>query len=665
MIRCRHGGPGPNKPVVSLFFLLSLIFHALPALAQKAIDFTLKDLEGNPVTLSDFRGTSIVLVDFWATWCVPCVKELTHFQRFHDLYKDKGLVILAITVDGPESVAMIRPFVERYRYTFPVLLDTESKVIALYNPRVVMPYTFLVDKKGVIRYTHQGYSLGDEKILEEEILKLLAGEEEEKKESPLSLQGTEALLYRYFSDEEYVDTVRDGRSSQLINQLDFTLSSGRFLGGIRIDTYLDFSPWQDDFSLAKKFVAYESKNLKMRAGDFYYTQGRGLSFSLLKTFEQEGLEYIIDTTVEGGKVGLAGGPVSAEIFGGWVRRDKPPHGTEETIRDRVYGGTLGWRFKGFADVKVNLFGSSLEPGTLLGTRTATMESFSLDIPNWRDKLRFYGEFLLVQKYQHYSEDRIRGHGIYVETGLFLQNWTFLVEFKDYRNLDFEYNRPPLLETEQLPIVANQFVDSADDVIGVSGRVDYFLPQVSTLLFGKATYQTDRRELASRDIFHTFVGYEKKFKETGWLTLIAGVRREKSPSLVFWDTAGRTYHGQGNLSYPLDRRLSLEVNFEIKQFRGDLDFGGQFFNYEEHRSYFSLHSSPRWILTLLYDRTTDPKILTFKDKRNWWGGQLEIKFGRHAVRIFYGSNKGGVKCAGGVCRFFPPFEGLRIDGLFRF
>ena len=69
------------------------------------------------------------------------------------------------------------------------------------------------------------------------------------------------------------------------------------------------------------------------------------------------------------------------------------------------------------------------------------------------------------------------------------------------------------------------------------------------------------------------------------------------------------------------------------------------------------------MTVLYDRTTDPRILSLKDKRDWWGAEVEWKLGqRSALRVFYGSNKGGVKCAGGICKFFPPFEGLRIDAL---
>ena len=60
------------------------------------------------------------------------------------------------------------------------------------------------------------------------------------------------------------------------------------------------------------------------------------------------------------------------------------------------------------------------------------------------------------------------------------------------------------------------------------------------------------------------------------------------------------------------------------------------------------------------------MLFFRNKKNWLGVQLEIKFSQaNAIRIFYGAMKGGVKCSGGVCKFFPPFEGFRMDAIVRF
>jgi peroxiredoxin len=645
--------PFKRKLRETCIFLLLFILGLIQAKAQKAIDFTLKDLDGDSQRLSDYFQKNVILIDFWATWCIPCVKELPHFQRFYDKYKEKGLVVLAITVDGPETVAMVKPFVKSHKYNFPVLLDTESKVIALYDPRVILPYTILIDRQGKIKHVHQGYSLGDEKVIEEEILELLEPKEEVKGKR-FSFYLNEAFLNRNFSDRDYVDRIREGRKSQIINQLDLSLTLGDFLAGVRGDANLDFSPLKENYRLAKRFFEINKRDFNLRAGDFYYSVGRGLIFSVLKTFEKEGLEYIIDTTVDGGKFTLSQKQFSAEIFGGWLDRE------DSNLKDKVYGGTLGWRYRDRADFKINFLGSQLESGSAYGNKNVFIESASLDIPNLGNKAKCYGEFLLIQKRKFYDEEGIDGHGIYLESGLFMGNLSVLFEFKDYKNLDFEYNRPPLLESEQLPLLANQFAKDARDVTGLSSRLDYNLPKISTLLFGKLSYLQDRPGGHLRNIIHFFAGLEKKFKDTGWLNFIGGYREEDTSSLVFYYTHGSTFHYQLNISYPLTSRLSLEADFKSKDFRG------RYLDYYERSSFLSVHYSPRWIATLFFDQTNDPEILFFKDKKDWLGGQIEIKFSHaNSVRIFYGSNKGGVKCSGGVCKFFPPFEGLRIDAIFRF
>ncbi len=70
-----------------LFIFLMIFLGIIPARAQRAIDFTLKDLDGNPMKLSDYYNKNVILIDFWATWCVPCIKELPHFQKLYDRYK--------------------------------------------------------------------------------------------------------------------------------------------------------------------------------------------------------------------------------------------------------------------------------------------------------------------------------------------------------------------------------------------------------------------------------------------------------------------------------------------------------------------------------------------------------------------------------------------------
>lgn len=138
-----------------------------------ASDFTLRDVEGRNVRLSDYRG-KVVMLDFWATWCQPCEAEIPHLQELYTKYKDQGFVVLAISMDGPETIANVGPFARRYNLEFPILLDEETRVTGIYNPKRSAPLSVLVDRSGRIAQTRAGYNVGDEKVIEAEVQRLLA-----------------------------------------------------------------------------------------------------------------------------------------------------------------------------------------------------------------------------------------------------------------------------------------------------------------------------------------------------------------------------------------------------------------------------------------------------------------------------------------------------------
>jgi peroxiredoxin len=646
----------PLSMCLFIFFLITLL--VVPSKAQNAINFSLKDLNGKETKLSDHIGEKIILINFWATWCLPCRKELPHLQRIHASYQDKEFIMLAISVDGPGTLAQVRSFINRNNYSFPVLLDTESKVVALYNPRVLLPYTILIDKDGKIYHVQQGYSPGDEAVLEEKILELLEPREIGKKKD-ISVHTHEAFLYRHFSDKDYMEKIREGGSSQILNQFDLSLVKGDFLLGMRFDWNLDFSPADRKFRLAKRFFRMEKEKIYLNLGDFYHSIGRGLTLSLLKTFEEEGLEYLIDTTIDGGRVVWSTGSFTADLLGGWIDRGK------SRIKDNIFAATLGWKHRNFSTLQLSLVGSSLEKDSLWRNKDVLMQSLSLDIPNISDKAKLFGEFTLIQKDRYETEERIHGHGLYLESGLFLGKFSILAEFKDYKNMNFEYNRPPLLESEELEILADQFNTDVIDSTGISARVDYSFSPSSTSLYGKFFYSIDNPDNYSiygayeKEIMHFYSGIETKFKSTGYLSALAGYRQEDS-SDVFFLTFGKTFHYQFNISYPVTSKLSLEFDWKSK------DFDGEYTNYFERRSFLSAHYASRMIFTLLFEQTNNPEVLFITDKKDWWAIQAEWRFAKgNSIRIFYGSTKGGIKCSGGLCRLFPPFEGLRLEIIWRF
>jgi len=128
---------------------------------RKGPDFTLEDLDGNDVELFKEVGDGPILLSFWATWCKPCLEELNEYKQIYNEYKDQGFKMYAISTDDENSVAKVKPLVKSKGYDFPVLLDTNSDAVRLYYAQSV-PYSVILNKQGMIIYSHLGYMKGDE-----------------------------------------------------------------------------------------------------------------------------------------------------------------------------------------------------------------------------------------------------------------------------------------------------------------------------------------------------------------------------------------------------------------------------------------------------------------------------------------------------------------------
>lgn len=112
--------------------------------AIEAFDFTLENLEGEPVRLSDSAG-EIRLLDFWATWCAPCREEIPMLNELQATYGDRGLRILAIS---DEDAEVIRDFVEKYEVSYLNLVGTED--VSEEYQVLGLPTAYLVDGEGRI-----------------------------------------------------------------------------------------------------------------------------------------------------------------------------------------------------------------------------------------------------------------------------------------------------------------------------------------------------------------------------------------------------------------------------------------------------------------------------------------------------------------------------------
>lgn len=115
-----------------------------PTRVKSADDFRLPTPEGGEFRLAAHRG-HMVLVNFWATWCPPCLAEMPAMERLYRQHKDAGLVIVAVSVDLDPRV--VKPFVDKHGFTFPVALDSRMEVADRYGVRA-LPSSFIVDRAG-------------------------------------------------------------------------------------------------------------------------------------------------------------------------------------------------------------------------------------------------------------------------------------------------------------------------------------------------------------------------------------------------------------------------------------------------------------------------------------------------------------------------------------
>jgi peroxiredoxin len=138
-------------------------------------------LAGDTVELASFAG-DVVLLNVWATWCRPCVVEMPALQRLHEELHERGLRIVAVSVDAPlgivgsfgEPGGDVARFVADYGLTFTVLHDPSGRIQSRYQI-TGLPTTYIIDRDGRIQQKLLGARRWDEGPLADQIRKLVEG----------------------------------------------------------------------------------------------------------------------------------------------------------------------------------------------------------------------------------------------------------------------------------------------------------------------------------------------------------------------------------------------------------------------------------------------------------------------------------------------------------
>jgi len=154
------------KKIVLLFSLL-LTFNAFSQNNMPNID--VKTLDGSTINIQDVTNQDhIIVVSLWATWCVPCIKELDAISDiYEDWQEETGVELIAISIDNSRTVKRVKTLVNGKGWEYQVLLDTNNDLKRALGASTV-PLTLVIkDNKIVLR--HSGYAPGSEDELYEKI----------------------------------------------------------------------------------------------------------------------------------------------------------------------------------------------------------------------------------------------------------------------------------------------------------------------------------------------------------------------------------------------------------------------------------------------------------------------------------------------------------------
>jgi len=522
---------------------------------------------------------------------------------------------------------------------------------------------------------------------------------------------TETLYADWHAYEAFrTEDGRDGdyQYTDIKNRLNIMVDSSAFEAGFRLDTATFLAPsgaeaaeafnkrFDDNYTLEKVYARFRDRNFSVEVGDVYGCLGKGIALCVKKVDELS-----MDPTLRGGKAAFRNSLFHVTALGGTANIVNVGDKVEERLDDPddvVMGGEM--RVTPFPWVSVSGHASLVRDfddahglqQTGNGRREVAVTGGMLSFPD------LFGAGSLVVEF-----DRMTNQGIYVTgvDGLTVTSeeqggkalyaaatadaWIFhlLGEMKWYEGFDgwgavgkrvtstkgpelVYYGVLPPIEDDAMFLRPEQY-----DVFGGRLRLDAEIPPSESVLFVsyaqfEGTEEVDLPE-EGQHVRHVIVGVEQRVDRLSIVGSVSGGWR--------WDQDGlkhdyAMHHVEGDVHFPIWGAHSFELLGRREAYDDAMGADFSIARVASTYTYASLGS-----LSFVYEYSDQPGARPAgKDLFTWETTTLEHFYSMEVVarlrsdayvKLLVGSTRGGLRCAGGVCRTFPPFEGARGELTFRF
>lgn len=154
--------------------VVAFLVMGFAALQAQIPSFQLKDINGKTVDTATLSNDGKpFIISFFATWCHPCLRELSNIAEVYDEWQEEtGVKIIAVSIDEAQNANKVKPLVDSKGFEYEVLLDVNGdlkRALGVGN----IPHVFLFDGDGKMVFNHIGYKNGDENELYEQLKKLV------------------------------------------------------------------------------------------------------------------------------------------------------------------------------------------------------------------------------------------------------------------------------------------------------------------------------------------------------------------------------------------------------------------------------------------------------------------------------------------------------------